>query len=280
MDIIAETGREEVVPAIVNDILRRRGDWDVMDLDNLRAESALLSDPALFKGYVFTFQRSHPCPYIKIQGTFDEYLEPRTRLASFGFKKKLKALLENKDVTHRIASDEKSLSKELSDLFLLHEKRSNAKNMSSNFLSDKVKRFHQELAPMFFQEKILSLHLLYDGQTPISALYAFNYKNKTFYYQTGFDPAWSKWSVGAVLLYFSIRRAFEDGLREFDFLKGAEGYKSLWANAVRQEMQLSVYNSNWRGTILSAVMGRLKVRLRNIKHLFVNKTTKMPAQPQ
>ena len=96
-------------------------------------------------------------------------------------------------------------------------------------------------------------------------MYAFNYKNKTFVFQTGFDPAWKKWSAGAVLLYLCVQRGFQDKLREFDFLKGTESYKSLWANAIRDEMQLTVYNKNWRG-FLWRTMAKLKSRLKRIKH--------------
>jgi len=280
MDIIAEKGQEvDVVRDIVNDIFQRRSQWDLIALDNLRAESALLSHPSLFQGYVSTFQVSNRCPYIKIDRAFDDYCSDRSELRSFSLKKKLKHLLEEKKVKHEIASDKESLSRGLRDLFLLHEKRAKNKKIRSNFLSADVRQFHQELSRYFFNEKILSLHLLCDGQVPISAIYGFIYKNKYFYFQTGFDPAYAKWSAGAVLLYFCIRRAFEDNLREFDLLKGAEGYKSIWSDTLRDEMLFTVYNSNWRGS-LWRVAKSFEAILRRIKHSFVGIMTKMPTQTQ
>ena len=67
-----------------------------------------------------------------------------------------------------------------------------------------------------------------------------------------------------MLLYLCVQRAFQDGLREFDLLKGSEGYKSLWANAVRDEMLLTVYNKTLRGSFWQA-MTHLKSVLRSIK---------------
>jgi len=266
MDMIAERGQEEgVVRGLVNDILRRAGEWDLIALDNLRAESSLLSDHALFRDYACTSRVSNHCPYIQIAGTFDDYYRPRPQLVSFGLKRKLKILLEEKKVTYQIVSDEEGLSKGLGALFDLHEKRRQLMKVQSNFLSPEVRQFHQELSRHFFKEQILSLHLLCDGEAAISAIYAFNYKNKISVFQTGFDPAWKKWSAGAALLYLCVQRAYQDGLREFDFLKGTEGYKSLWATAVRDEMRLTVYNRNLRGSLYHA-MDNLKTALKGIKH--------------
>jgi CelD/BcsL family acetyltransferase involved in cellulose biosynthesis len=266
MDMIAERGQEEdVVRGLVNDILLRAGEWDLIVLDHLRAESSLLRDHSLFRDYVCTSRVSNQCPYIKIEGAFDDYYRTRSKLVSYGLQRKLRILLEEKKVTHQIVDDEEGLSKGLGALFDLHEKSTHLKKIQSNFLSPKVRQFHQEVSRHFFKEKILAVHLLSDGEAPISAIYAFHYKNKICVFQTGFDPAWKKWSAGAALLYLCVQQAFLDGLIEFDMLKGTEGYKSLWATAVRDEMRLTVYNRNLRGSLYHA-MDNLKTALKGIKH--------------
>ena len=267
MDVFAERGREEdVARAIVNDLIARAGEWDQIVLDHLRAESSLLRDPSLFRNYPHTSRTSSQCPYIKIEGAFDDYYRSRSRLASFGLKKKLKILLEEK-VIHRIAGDEEEVTRGIGALFDFHEKKTRLSGIRSNLLSPGVRQFHEDVSRHFFQEKILRLHLLCDGKTPVSAIYAFDFNGKIFIFQTGFDPDWSKWSVGAVLFYVCVRQAFQDGLTEFDFLKGTESYKALWATAVRDEMRLTIYNKNLRGSV-RYVMDDLKSALRRLKHVF------------
>ena len=51
-----------------------------------------------------------------------------------------------------------------------------------------------------------------------------------WYYQSGRDPAWDEHSVGFVLLAHTIRSAFEDGMREYRFLRGGEEYKGRFAD--------------------------------------------------
>jgi CelD/BcsL family acetyltransferase involved in cellulose biosynthesis len=50
--------------------------------------------------------------------------------------------------------------------------------------------------------------------------------------------------VGLVLLARTVSDAFAEGLQEFDFLRGNEGYKGEWARDERWTLQLRL----WRGT--------------------------------
>jgi len=53
------------------------------------------------------------------------------------------------------------------------------------------------------------------------------------FYQQGFDPAWSRRSVGVVIAAVTIREALEEGANEFDFLLGTEEYKSSFTTTAR-----------------------------------------------
>ena len=267
LDIIAEKGHEtEVVRALWNYTREGPPPWDVIDFDNLRLDSNLLTDPSLLRENRPWSEISHPCPYIKIQGTFEDYFRTRDGLVRFSLEKKYQKLMREMGVTYAEVKDEKDLAQGLENLFLLHAKRAKEKNITSDFLSPDAKRFHHAIGRLFLRNQILDLQFLYDGKKPISALYNFNYRNKTYYYQAGSDPGWRKWSVGAVLHFLAIRRAFDKGFDEYDFLKGSESYKSLWSNAVREERQLTAYHQTARGLLYLGsrrLKGFLKQRLRN-----------------
>ena len=66
-----------------------------------------------------------------------------------------------------------------------------------------------------------------DG-VPRAAWYGFRFCGVEAYYQAGRDPAWDRWSVGWILLVHSVREALADGMREYRFLRGGEGYKYRW----------------------------------------------------
>ncbi|MFA5975528.1 MAG: GNAT family N-acetyltransferase [Elusimicrobiota bacterium] len=279
MDIIAERGQEAGVLSGIVKFIRQCGrEWDVIALDNLLEGSLLLSDLSLFSDYAVVKEATHVCPYVKITGSFDEYYKARPELVSFKLVKKLNKLRDQMNVVHRIIRDEDVLSKGIDDLFDLHEKRAGDKHMHSSFLSADIKRFHQDVSRLFLKEGLLNFHFLYSGDTPVTARYGFIYKNKAYCYQNGFDPEWKKWSVGAVLTLLVIEQAFKDRLDEFDFLKGAESYKSLWSNGVREEMLLIIFNGSLRGS-LCRKMADLKSALRSAKHVVLHPSMRGPHPP-
>jgi CelD/BcsL family acetyltransferase involved in cellulose biosynthesis len=70
------------------------------------------------------------------------------------------------------------------------------------------------------------------------------------FYQSGFDPYWSNFSVGSVLLQIIIEKAFNKNLEEFDFLKGDEEYKKTWANRERKQYRIVVYRKTFKGIFI------------------------------
>jgi CelD/BcsL family acetyltransferase involved in cellulose biosynthesis len=69
------------------------------------------------------------------------------------------------------------------------------------------------------------------------------------YYNAGFDERWAKYSVGVLLLAHTIEQAILANAREADFLQGEEGYKSHWANAVRDNWCVRAASVSWRARL-------------------------------
>ena len=84
------------------------------------------------------------------------------------------------------------------------------------------------LAETGFSEQLLNFYPLVktDLQKQKAAGYfCFNYKNKILVYNSGFDPQFSEYSPGWVLLGYLLRWANENQIAEFDFMRGNEEYK-------------------------------------------------------
>ena len=66
-------------------------------------------------------------------------------------------------------------------------------------------------------------------------------------FQGGFDPAYSKHSLGSIMVGLCIKDCIEDReVREYDFMGGTPGYKELWTKAGRQSLSLSWQRSGVR----------------------------------
>ena len=101
------------------------------------------------------------------------------------------------------------------------------------------------------------MYTLYAARRPVASVYGVVHGKKFNYYQSGYDPNWASRSVGLVLLARTVQDAFGEGLSEFDFLRGNEGYKGEWARGERWTVQLRL----WRGARGRAARAALSASL-------------------
>src|SRR5262249_6369974 len=123
----------------------------------------------------------------------------------------------------RLSDDPQRLQSDLDTLFALHP----AVRARTEFGPES---FPREFAEGALGRGWLRLWLLELDGRPAAVWYGFRFGGVETYYQAGRDPAADRLSVGFVLLVHTIRSAFEDGVREYRFGRGAESYKYRFAS--------------------------------------------------
>ena len=86
-----------------------------------------------------------------------------------------------------------------------------------------------------------------------AALCGFQYADKFFFQQSGFDPKFNKNSIGQVLLGHVIADSINDGLSEFDFLRGPEEYKYYWGAVDKRVLRLIINRPILKNSLLHAI---------------------------
>jgi CelD/BcsL family acetyltransferase involved in cellulose biosynthesis len=86
---------------------------------------------------------------------------------------------------------------------------------------------------------VLRLHLLCSGSDVIAALYVLVDRQRAYAYIGGFDPEWSRYSPGVLLMAYAMARAVEAGCVHFDLLRGSEPYKYAWGAINRTTARVS-----------------------------------------
>ena len=79
----------------------------------------------------------------------------------------------------------------------------------------------------------LRLWFLEMGGEAVASIYGWSIGGRYAYFNAGWQPAWSRSSVGLVLLALTVRHAIEEGAAEYDFLLGDEEYKARFAGRER-----------------------------------------------
>lgn len=216
--------------------LEGRGGFRMMVLNHVDVESTWWRRLAGGEGsrIAAVAQRESEEFYIDLAGLdWDGYLATRSK----SFRKRLsyieRALGRDHSVLIRESQDSSRLDQDLDRFFALHELRWQARGGSS--LADASKReFIRQVATRLLQRGQLRLRFLEVDGTAVASLLAWKFGGRYCYYQGGFDPAWSKSSVGTLLIGDTIRAAIKEGADEFDFLLGEEPYKRRFATNSRR----------------------------------------------
>jgi CelD/BcsL family acetyltransferase involved in cellulose biosynthesis len=247
LDALAAPGRErEVFEECLSAVQRLA--WDLCDLDGLLRESFTAVNLAqrfpnakLTNGVVRDGRLRYVCPHIPLQGTYDEYLQNLSRRENLRRREKWIAKQPG-TFTECARTPEEALK--ATDAFLhLHRARWANDGGSDGVCDERHEAFHRDAIARLAQNGSLRLYTLFCARRPVASVYGVVHQGKFNYYQSGYDPEWASKSVGLVLLARAVSDAFGEGLSEFDFLRGNEGYKGEWARGERWTVQLRL----WRG---------------------------------
>ncbi|MFN2547157.1 MAG: GNAT family N-acetyltransferase [Myxococcales bacterium] len=247
LDALAEPGRErEVLDHCLAALMNL--EWDVCDLDGLWRESftagqiAARFPPSHATGGIVRDSRlRYVCPHIPLNGTYDQYLQGLSRRENL--KRREKWLFRQPGVFIECARTPQEVVKAAEQFLELHRARWAVEGGSDGLSDARHEAFHRDAAQRLAQTGALRMYTLYAARRPVASVYGVVHGGKFNYYQSGYDPNWASRSVGLVLLAKTVADAFAEGLQEFDFLRGNEGYKGEWARGERWTIQLRL----WRG---------------------------------
>ena len=113
--------------------------------------------------------------------------------------------------------------------------------------------FHRRFAERAAKRGWLYLAFLHKDGRAIAGRYGFVYRDTYYAYQSGFDSAAGDDSPGEVLLEMVIEDLMGRGVRELNFLRGAQPHKFHWTDLSRETLRVE----GWRHTALGLTLARL-----------------------
>lgn len=96
----------------------------------------------------------------------------------------------------------------------------------------KAPGFHEELLREGVPAGVVHFSVLLIDGKPISWHYGFRYRGRFYYYQPAYLETYATYSPSKVHLSCMKEECFLNGIRIFDYLRGAESYKSGWTTEV------------------------------------------------
>jgi CelD/BcsL family acetyltransferase involved in cellulose biosynthesis len=240
--------------ALVHALAAAVAEWDVVDLEDLPCGSATVSAvrrAVIPRGVRAQVERGFVCPAFALRGTFAEHLARVRRRETYG--RRVRWLARQPGFRIDVATTPEEAPAAMEDLLRLHRLRWAEEGGSYGIPPGVVEDFHREVAPLLAARGWLRLYRLSVEGKAIAAVYGIEVGRRFYYYQSGYDPAWSARSPGVVLVGRTVEDAYARGLADYDFLRGTESYKLDWAADRRETVTLRLRAPSLRaGTAAAA----------------------------
>ncbi|MGH2926032.1 MAG: GNAT family N-acetyltransferase [Solirubrobacterales bacterium] len=173
-------------------------------------------------------------PYVELDGsTWDEYLAGRSRGLRNQIGRKMRGLRKSHDVRMRRSEATEDVLADFWTMFRLHDARWRGRDTASSVVDAAARDFHLKFVLDAHRRGWLRLFLLEVDAVAVAGWYGWRVGDRFSYYQAGFDPSWSRHSVGFLLLAETVREAFAEGAAEYDLLLGDEAFKARFATGKR-----------------------------------------------
>lgn len=216
-------------------------DWDCIEFRGIPETAESLNSLHMVEKELYTFEERpcNLCPYIPLPNSFEAFYEKLSRSMRKELRRCLRRLREKYEVEFKRYDDIDLLQDGMEAFFALHQKRWRTKGLPGSFADPTFRNFLLDIAECFTKNGWLNLSILTANSKPIASLFSFEYNEKFYFYNSGFDPAYSKYSPCSLLSLRIIEDCIRRGLKEFDFLRGAEAYKTRWNTLDRRIVELS-----------------------------------------
>jgi CelD/BcsL family acetyltransferase involved in cellulose biosynthesis len=227
----------KVAAAVAPSLARHLGARCRLDLGRVGAEAGWWRELARAWPSRMTVvpQPEEALPYIALEGfDWQQYLATRSGQFRNQVKRKMRSLERDHEVRLRRSATTEEVSSDIETLFDLHDARWQKRRRASSMSAAEARDLHRGFAAAAHEHGWLRLYLLEVDGAAVAAWYGWRLGDRFSYYQAGFEPAWSRFSVGFLLLAETVREAIAEGAAEYDLLVGNEAFKARFATGERR----------------------------------------------
>jgi CelD/BcsL family acetyltransferase involved in cellulose biosynthesis len=164
------------------------------------------------------------CLVVDLPETWEAYTKDLGKNLRYKLSKLRRQVLEEGHATVEWIEPD-TVEEFLGVLFNVHGQRWRKRGLPGVFMGPRKQAFHRAYLARATQVGDAWLSMLRQDGQGVAVIYCMRAGSTIFYYQAGFDPAYSNLSPGTLLLSETIRRAISKDCQHFDLMRGDEGYK-------------------------------------------------------
>lgn len=249
------TAKDPEFIKLILEHIKHTQEWDLIELSDVPQESEtgrILDN--LAADFKLKVRLQDPCPYASLPSNFNDYFQSLSPNLRRNLRKSENKAKKQHKLAFSVCHNVDDAKESIKTFFDLHQKRWKLRSEAGAFAEKEFADFHVDVSESFAKKGWLALSFLSFDDVPVSAGYGFVYRGKLFSYLSGFDPSFSDFRVGNLRLMYLIRNCIDNGLSEYDFLRGAEPYKEQWSNGVRTNVEYWIARKKFVPSVYGRVM--------------------------
>jgi CelD/BcsL family acetyltransferase involved in cellulose biosynthesis len=201
---------------------------------------------------------------VPIESSWDEYLGTLSAHRRYDLRRAWRRAEEGGKVSVRVLTPRPDEVEGLMREFVRIEGSGwKARNGSSLQQRPQLRAFFEQYGKLAAAEGRLRLSFLDVGDTPIAAQFSVEYADRLWVLKIGYDESWSRCSPGWLLIAETMRMAFEQRLRSYEFLGSDEPWLHGWRTTSREFRTVACYPASVDGVygLAADSLARLRARL-------------------
>lgn len=223
--IIDQTIMEPVLISLLDYLkekIKRDGDIELSGLPGDSLTKSSIVKPAEKLGFEVQLLAEDTCPILSLPGTWHEYLRLLKKKDRHELERKIRKINREAQVDILRVKDSNKIREGMEDFFLLHRA---SRQDKAYFMNDEMTSYFFSMAEFFTHQGWLNLSFLTANGKKVAAIIGFEYLDTLYIYNSGYQPYYSPWSPGIVLIGLLIKDCIERSFKKVDFLRGDESYK-------------------------------------------------------
>jgi CelD/BcsL family acetyltransferase involved in cellulose biosynthesis len=234
--------RDRLTPNCIQSIVSHIDEMTEIDkilLQSLPGNSPTITqfrEAAEQAGWNVELEQEDVAPRLDLPSTWDEYVSSLRKKDRHELRRKLRRLEAAGEVRQIELSDPVEVEEAMADFMRLHRMSTPDKN--EFMTADREQFFCKAAVELARQGSTRLCFLEVDGEREATSL-SFVSGNVRYLYNSGYNPAQSKLSVGLLNHALAIKSSIEAGHRVFDFMRGNESYKYHLGGIDRQVFALT-----------------------------------------
>ncbi len=266
MDFILDAPRERCVPPIMDYLMEMSADWDFLDFQEMATSFGtveLIQNWVKSRRLKYISSNSTRSFFIKLDSDSELFLKRNSKKLHRKIKKSNSNAWANLKF-RRYAHDEVKENL-FRDIEFISKRSWKGRRQKSVFLKDYDRDFHRE---MFFKTPgsgCLDISILRMNNIPIAYIYNFLHNNRIYNYSVEFDSRYSYLSPGTMLMLWNIEDSIPRGIREIDFGRGEEKWKTRFTQDFRTHGRVRIFKKGFYGRVLYLLCMGFKCVKENIK---------------